>query len=120
MAKKTISVADKDTLDEVKALLENSGYGLSALKSLLSAGNSVVKSVQRGVVNISAKSTTTITISTINTNKSILIVSDTYMASDSNLFNIYGEIRNATTLFFGRYSNTSFSSSVAWQVIEFY
>lgn len=39
--KKTISIADKPTLDEVKALLENSGYGLEALKSLIdnSGGN---------------------------------------------------------------------------------
>lgn len=33
--KQTIQIADKPTLDEVKSLLENSGYGLEALKKLL-------------------------------------------------------------------------------------
>ena len=33
MAKKTLKIADKPTLDELKTLLEDSRYGLSALKS---------------------------------------------------------------------------------------
>lgn len=33
--KQKIQIADKPTLDEVKSLLENSGYGLEALKKLL-------------------------------------------------------------------------------------
>lgn len=39
MAKQTIQVADKPTLDEVKAFLENSGYGLEAIKTLLNTAN---------------------------------------------------------------------------------
>lgn len=39
MAEKTISIADKPTLDEVKELLENSGYGLEALKALIGESN---------------------------------------------------------------------------------
>ena len=35
MAKQTIQVADKPTLDEIKALLENSGYGLEAIKNTI-------------------------------------------------------------------------------------
>ena len=33
MAIKTVQIADKTTLDEVKAILEDSGYGLEALKT---------------------------------------------------------------------------------------
>ena len=33
--KQTIQIADKPTLDKVKSLLEDSGYGLEALKKLL-------------------------------------------------------------------------------------
>lgn len=47
MAQQTIQIADKPTLDEVKALLENSGYGLEAIKSALGGGG--IKSVQRGI-----------------------------------------------------------------------
>lgn len=36
--KQNIQIADKSTLDEIKSLLENNGYGLEALKSLI--GNS--------------------------------------------------------------------------------
>lgn len=35
MAQKEIQIADKPTLDELKALLENSGYGLEALKDAI-------------------------------------------------------------------------------------
>ena len=123
--KKTISIADKPTLDEVKALLENSGYGLSALKSLLSSGNSVVKSVQRGTAEIGGNGTSVeIKISTINMNKSILILSDTAMPAINDALNIRGRISSNTTLNFFRYNlyngSASCTSAVDWQVIEFY
>ena len=38
MSQQTIQIADKPTLDDVKALLENSGYGLEALKNSLGSG----------------------------------------------------------------------------------
>lgn len=40
MAKQTIQIADKPTLDEIKALLENNGYGLETLKKLIESGES--------------------------------------------------------------------------------
>ena len=40
MAVKTIQIADKPTIDEIKALLENSGYGLEALKNAIGGGGS--------------------------------------------------------------------------------
>ena len=44
--KQTIQIADKPTLDEVKSLLENSGYGLEELKLLLDTVNLNVDSVK--------------------------------------------------------------------------
>ena len=47
MAKKILKVADKPTLDELKVLLENSGYGLEALKtSIGDIGSSVDEQVK--------------------------------------------------------------------------
>ncbi|MCI8409089.1 MAG: hypothetical protein HFJ09_07450 [Lachnospiraceae bacterium] len=38
--KQEIQIADKSTLDKVKELLENSGYGLEALKTLIGSSGS--------------------------------------------------------------------------------
>ena len=49
MATKTVQIADKPTLDEVKALLEDSGYGLEALKELVdtwSSNNESISTIQ--------------------------------------------------------------------------
>lgn len=40
MALQTINIADKPTLDEIKALLENSGYGLEAIKNMIGSSTS--------------------------------------------------------------------------------
>lgn len=45
MATKTVQIADKPTLDEVKALLEDSGYGLETLKDLIGNWSERNKSV---------------------------------------------------------------------------
>lgn len=45
MAEKTIKIADKTTLDEIKAILENSEYGLEALKTSVDAWNAKNESV---------------------------------------------------------------------------
>lgn len=47
MAKKTLKIADKPTLDELKALLENSGYGLEAIKSSI---NENMNDVSRNII----------------------------------------------------------------------
>ena len=51
MAKQTIQVADKPTLDEIKALLENSGYGLEAIKNALGGGGIHVEGMVIDFVN---------------------------------------------------------------------
>lgn len=43
--KQTIQIADKPTLDEVKSLLENSGYGLEALKKIIEQGSNQVNEI---------------------------------------------------------------------------
>lgn len=50
MAKQTIQIADKPTLDEVKALLENEGYGLEALQALMgnAGGETTYPNVRTG------------------------------------------------------------------------
>lgn len=45
MATKTVQIADKPTLDEVKAILEDSGYGLEVIKELVDAWSSNNESV---------------------------------------------------------------------------
>lgn len=41
----TIQIADKPTLDKVKSLLEDSGYGLEALKKIIEQGNNQVDEI---------------------------------------------------------------------------
>ena len=110
--KRIIQIADKPTLDAIKKLvetistavesggvehavelLENSGYGLEALKSMLANGTyglnaikaaisnsntSAIKSIQRGTTTINSstkaeKYSADITIATINPSKSIVL-----------------------------------------------
>ena len=138
MAKQTIQVADKPTLDEVKALLENSGYGLEAIKNALGSGSSgAVKSVQRGIVTINENYQNClkdsefsnyyyidVTINTINPAKSIILTNNSnYVESGSGKLPC-GRIINDHIL---RVYETNASNSGTtihfnhiWQVIEFY
>lgn len=50
MAKQTIQIADKPTLDETKALLENSEYGLEALQTLIDTINTNVGSISNTAI----------------------------------------------------------------------
>ena len=136
MAKQTIQVADKPTLDEVKALLENSGYGLEAIKNALGSSGAV-KSVQRGVYKFSSKTINDfgkeselhnvyykdITISSINVNKSILITSCNNRDGGSQYgISTGGRIIDSTTirLYNDYYYNSENMINKSWQVIEFY
>ena len=58
MAKKILKVADKPTLDELKVLLENSGYGLEALKTAI---GDISSSVGEQVKYLKSTSTVTTT-----------------------------------------------------------
>lgn len=48
----TIQIADKPTLDEILALLENTTYGLNALKTLLNSKNVDLTPVTSGVTTV--------------------------------------------------------------------
>lgn len=141
MAQQTIQIADKPTLDEVKALLENSGYGLEAIKSALGGG---IKSVQRGIYRDSLWANSgnpsddglgfyvDVNISSVNMEKSIVI-------TQSPKFRIYPKsenylrhqaccrLVNSNTLRLYQsgidYTNaggcTVFCFEHSWQVIEF-
>ena len=143
MAQQTIQIADKPTLDEVKALLENSGYGLEAIKSALGGGGGI-KSVQRGIYSENLWENgekpssddlgfyVDVNISSVNMEKSIVI-------TQSSMFRIYPKseiylrhqaccrLVNSNTLRLYQtgidYTNaggcTVFCFDHSWQVIEF-
>ena len=128
MAQQTIQIADKPTLDNVKALLENSGYGLEALHSLIStSGGGVVKSVQRGILGESNGRDVSITISTVDPDKCLVIIDEGTEYNPSNDDRLlYPYIRGLTsdTLSLARGGIKQgyyfFSHAMSWQVIEFY
>lgn len=97
-------------------------YVLAALKG---GKASVVKSVQRGTVNLSdvSTSTTSVTISSINMNKSFLLIDgQNYTAGNAGSFNASGKIKSSTILEFtptyGR--DKKYDYAINWQVVEYY
>lgn len=115
-ASKTGSLSQKDAY--IISLLENSTYGLSALKS---SGGAAVKSVQRGI----ASSSKSITISAINISKSILLTSGDGISVDGDYgitSHSYGYIQSSTAIIIqcGQMNKTGGIFQVFWQVIEFY
>lgn len=115
-ASKTGSLSQKDAY--IISLLENSSYGLSALKS---SGGAAVKSVQRGQASSSRK----ITINAVNINKSIVITSGDGCALDHGygcMSQSYAYLENSTSLYIncGLKNQTGNCFTVYWQVIEFY
>lgn len=108
----------------------NTSLLATIIQNLMQGGSiSVVKSVQRGTVSISASSSNTynVTISAVNTNKSFLIINGENSTGNSGAAtpcNASGEIKNSTTLLFTpTYKDNSpveYGYSLRWQVVEFY
>ena len=108
----------------------NTSLLATTIQNLLKGGDiSVVKSVQRGTVNISSSSSSTynVTISAVNINKSFLIINGENSTGSSGAatpYNASGEIKNSTTLLFTpTYKDNSpveYEYSLRWQVVEFY
>lgn len=108
----------------------NTSLLATTIQNLLKGGSiSVVKSVQRGTVNISSSSSSTynVTISAVNINKSFLIINGENSTGSSGAatpYNASGEIKNSTTLLFTpTYKDNSpveYGYSLRWQVVEFY
>lgn len=77
----------------------------------------VVKNVQRGTATLTTN--TTVNISTVNVNKSLLVFS--YKTSSNGVNNIpAGKISTSTQLIFEVGQAATNPSTVEWQVIEFY
>lgn len=108
----------------------NTSLLATTIQNLLKGGSiSVVKSVQRGTVNISSSSSSTynVTISAVNINKSFLIINGENSTGNSGAatpYNASGEIKNSTTLLFTpTYKDNSpveYRYNLRWQVVEFY
>lgn len=108
----------------------NTSLLATTIQNLLKGGSiSVIKSVQRGTVNISSSSSSTynVTISAVNINKSFLIINGENSTGSSGAatpYNASGEIKNSTTLLFTpTYKDNSpveYGYSLRWQVVEFY
>lgn len=159
--KENIKIADKPTLDEVKALLdgtndmallvqikqliEDSGYGLEALKSMLANGTyglnaikaaisnsstSAIKSIQRGTTTLNSstaaeKYSADITIATINPSKSIVLLHGTsaflYQGSYC-VFQPYVAALAANKLSVKTYGDENVANRTyefSWSVVEF-
>lgn len=142
MAEKTIQIADKPTLDEVKALLEDSGYGLEAIKEAIGGGSQGggIKSIQSGFVNAQTRSEKCdnlpifsrqyayyheFVINPVNINKSIIFIRESADGSSSYNYIPIGKFENESLLkiyFMGRGDDDSpsgNSTAYSWQVIEF-
>lgn len=127
-ASKTGILSQKESYTH--SLLENATYGLNAIKTKLN-NVSVVKSVQRGVVNEFNNdeiSTYSLKVSTVNSAKSILIINtptETFEDGSSAIyFNPYATLsEDGTTITFNatqRFSVKNFYFEYSWQLIEFY
>ena len=91
--------------------------------ALQSGGVSVIRSIQRGIINIPIENTTaTATINTVNTNKAIVVYGGTSISSGSGNTSIpHLVLTNSTTVTATRaVAQTSAVTTVPYQVIEFY
>jgi len=79
-----------------------------------------IKSIQRGSYTINSLSSTTITISSVDLNSSIVIFSNRFISGANAAYGIavYAALINSTTLEIGRGGSSS-KQQVEWQVIEF-
>lgn len=123
-----MSMAQTDMIrQDIAAVMEQAEYnggGIDALKenALLNAG-SVVKSIQRGVTEMNSQEEMTVTISSVDISKSLLIAVPSFGTSmhSSLRWSISSEFTNSTTITFkNRYSDFSEWLEISWQVIEFY
>ena len=127
----------------VISLLENTTYGLNAIKTAMGSGSSsTIKSIQRGVAdpanyknsNGYALTQWTININTVNPNKTIVILKDSYIAvkggsssyGENGMHGAYLISLSATSFtigYNGSNENMSYGYTygypVSWQVIEF-
>ena len=119
-ASKTGTLSQKESYGI--SLLENSTYGLSALKTALTGGSvRVVKSVQRGTITLTSTSSTSANISAVNTSKSVLNYLGMTTLMDSTRVLIQLALTNSTTVTAKTNGATeTYPSTVSFEVIEYY
>ena len=118
-ASKTGTLSQKESYGI--SLLENSTYGLSALKTALTGGSvPVVKSVQRGYITVGAL-TVTATISSVVTSKSVIHFLGMSSSADSVKALVRLDLTNSTTVTATvSLANSTYPSVVGFEVVEYY
>jgi hypothetical protein len=78
-----------------------------------------VKSVQRGTAVITSGGDVNVTISAVNMSKSTVTFNNAGNLSSSGSYSVYAHLTTTTNLLL-KSSTTSFTGTVAWEVVEFY
>ena len=116
---KTVANSNNSLISSIKSLLENTTYGLNAIKTTVNSVNNTVsvvgnipsvKSVQRGTANGNGP----INISSVNVNKSIVILNGGYNTINSGYCAVMLTKFNSTNF------SVTYGDYFSWQVIEFY
>ena len=123
--KKAINSNISKTLDAL--IIEKASDELSKINSISNivtvAGNiKAVKSVQRGTITLTVHSfgITSITISSINPDKSVVLLSGSLSYDNKDCLQPYPYSLRANNIDIGLETNPDYDQIISWQVIEFY
>ena len=101
----------------------NTSLLATTIQNLMQEGSiSTVRSVQRGTANLSNDSepTTSVNISSVNTDKSVLLIDgQNDISGNTSLNNASGKIKDSTTLEFTP-TNARSKNVINWKVVEYY
>ena len=135
MAKQTLNIADKTTLDAVYNEIKNNVADKPTLDVVYNAVKdgvtaTAVKSVQSGVATVTDTSTMTmnITISAVNLQKAVVVMNGighyaettNVTGSTSSNWDISAYLSNSTTLVLHSTRYNMNKIKIPWQVVEFY
>lgn len=81
-------------------------------------GGSNIKSIQRGVATITTGQDLSITISSVDITKSIVLINSRGTYNDNTTNFVYGKLLNSTTLYLARGFNGAVTTNISYQVIE--
>ena len=120
--KKAINSNISKTLDAL--IIEKASDELSKINSISNivtvAGNiKAVKSVQRGTITLHSYGITSITISSINPDKSVVLLSGC-LSYDEDCIQPYPYSLRANNIDIGLDTGPDYDQIISWQVIEFY
>lgn len=101
----------------------NTSLLATTIQNLMQEGSiSTVRSVQRGTANLSndSESTTSVNISSVNTDKSVLLIDgQNDISGNTSSNNASGKIKDSTTLEFTP-TNARSKNVINWKVVEYY